>query len=600
MKTSTYCFNEKYSITVVLSKLPYYRGARRLPTAKDLHLRCENAVNILHAKHSCSFYSITIRLVPLSSRTADDEWRALPELVNGLSNALQKHYLVAGAVLGIEISQKVQGRSNTFMAGRPHVHIFLAVYNDFLSPSVFDVREDLSLNSSWDVQVKPVPSSTQAALSKDVCAALKYPLKDSRSQLMQEACSHYLNSTPAMIHSNNRLVGNPFVSLGEYLKLKGYPLSIVAHGNSIGVPSVQRYDRSGGFVVQSRLQMAAFIRNVCLQEGLAFYKGHLWRLESPSLYTWSRWISVTDFGARVLGNLDLPAAYLAKYHSSAAWVLGEGSSTKLEASTQVFPRLNFAAHHWEFNDGLYDLLTGDFITKAIPFTSASVHHRINFETLIFPNDLLAFMHKLCNPNQNVMKLLLALGSLFHELHSTRKESPALWLHGKSNTYKSWFLVNFLKTNFCADLVFGLPKQGDFKYASLCENTNRGVIFMDEFRSSNFTSESSSLISLLDNSPLDISRKHLPSKEIVSKHNWVVSTNESLNQTAWGGIDRIALTQRWLPIEFKKQKSKKSTDELKSLTEEFAGLGLLANYVYIKETYGREARLPGSWKLKALT
>jgi hypothetical protein len=297
--------------------------------------------------------------------------------------------------------------------------------------------------------------------------------------------------------------------------------------------------------------------------------------------------------------LHLPPAYLVKYHDSASWVLSEGSSKKLGPTISVFPRLRFQRHLWEFNDGLYDLIAGAWVTDFGPFTSASIHHRYSFDELPFPGGLLAFLKELTSPS-DCLELLVRLGSLFH-VCGDRKADPALWIHGPNDSFKSWFLRNFLRENFSETLIITLDRQkGPFRYASLLKAEAagiQGVIHSDDFRSADFRKEAGTMLNLLDGVPMVVQDKYLPGERLISKHGFVLSSNEGLAETEWSPIDRLALSKRFREVRFDKPSAK---DEafLEALLCEFPGLGLLCNYCY-NRNIGREIPLPKSWRFAEL-
>jgi hypothetical protein len=70
------------------------------------------------------------------------------------------------------------------------------------------------------------------------------------------------------------------------------------------------------------------------RNGLA--QDNLWTIQSPSRYTWTKSMPVSQFGV-LLGDLSLPVDYLMKFHEGAAWALKEGSDKKLGSTVSVFP-----------------------------------------------------------------------------------------------------------------------------------------------------------------------------------------------------------------------------------------------------------------------
>ena len=214
--------------------------------------------------------------------------------------------------------------------------------------------------------------------------------------------------------------------------------------------------------------------------------------------------------------------------------------------------------------------------------------------------MLAFLHELCGGSaDDLLELLVVLGRLFHEIDGDRKSEPCLWLHGVNSTYKSWFMMNFLKHNFSDALVHYVDRgSGPFRYESLL-GVNRGVIHIDDFRSEDFRSEAGTLINLADGVPFMAKRKYHVSELVISRHNIALTTNESPTSTVWSSVDVAALSKRFTAVFFNGPAHPVSKDFLLSLMPEFTGLALYCNYVYILRTYSRKTSLPRTWPLNGL-
>jgi hypothetical protein len=72
---------------------------------------------------------------------------------------------------------------------------------------------------------------------------------------------------------------------------------------------------------------------------------------------------------------------------------------------------------------------------------------------------------------------MVTGGLFHELDN-RKAHRASWISGDSNTYKTWFVNNFLENNFNQVLinVINLTRT-EFRYGRL-RGATEGILLLD--------------------------------------------------------------------------------------------------------------------------
>jgi hypothetical protein len=100
---------------------------------------------------------------------------------------------------------------------------------------------------------------------------------------------------------NTSLDNNPLLGLSENLIARGYGLTL--HSLAVGGVRVCPVIRDNP--MGSKLQMATLIRNVCLKQGMAWHKDNLWTIQSPSRYTWTKSMPVSQFGV-LLGDLSLP------------------------------------------------------------------------------------------------------------------------------------------------------------------------------------------------------------------------------------------------------------------------------------------------------
>lgn len=602
--------NKSLDLAKELAKRSRYVGPNKLATAKDLQLQCENAVMRHFKHHSGSFLFITLSLAPVPGKTLEEEWVQFKHLMPMFIQQLGQKYLLAGTVLGVEMYAKQKSRKS-IRAGRPHAHMVLFVYNDFLSPDVYDIRAALMQSQMLDLQVvsmrldidttKNKDGSTRTVQQQDVINQIRYCLKGATTKeqkpLLQPACQHYLQRPSLTININESIEQNPLRPLAEYLQSKNYPLVAESLTFQSTVPVVRRYDDDDN---GAKMQMAEFIRAICIQEGVAFYKQKLWKKGSHSYHTWVPWKHLSAFSTDVLSVAHLPTEYLQKFRKGAAWALTEGYEKRLDGPlVQVFPRLTLRSDLWEFDDGqLYDLAIGAFSGTTEAFLSTGMHHKIRFEEMGFPSTAIRFLKNLVENQKQLHQTLLALGGLFHEVQD-RKTHKALWIQGPSASYKTWFINAFLNKNFASVHIHRIPTLGisQFRYGRLIGETD-GVLFIDDFKSEAFK-EVGPLLNLLDGSPFVAEEKYKAGDLVEYKGGAAITTTQTMEQTIWQKVDREAIQNRCHLISFGTKKA--YTDQhLKRVKQDLVALGLLCNALFLKEIKGlSDAVVPQAWNKKKL-
>lgn len=600
----------RFNLKGELEKRKQYYGPVKMPNAKDLILQCENTVMLHYENHCGSFLFITISLAPTPGQSLDEEWIMFKHLITMFINQLSKRYLISGAIIGVEMFAK-QEKGKKGRAGRPHAHIVLFVYNDFLSPDVYDIRAALMQSQKLDLQIvsmrlgmdttKNKDGSRRTVQKQDVVNQIRYCLKGAATKekkpLLQPACLHYLQKPSLAIVVNTRIENNPIKPLAEYLQSKSLPMVTEALALVNLVPTVRRYDDDDN---GAKLQMAEFIRAICLQEKVAFYKGILWKKPNDSFHTWVPWKNLSAFSTDVLSVAHLPTEYLQRFTRGATWALTEGYEKRLSGPlTQVFPRLTLRSDLWEFDDGqLYDLAIGQFSGTTEPFLSPGMHQRVTFQEIAFPSTAIRFLREVVESQKQLQQTLLALGGLFHEVQD-RKTHKALWIQGPSASYKTWFITAFLNKNFARVHVHRIPTLGvsQFRYGRLVGETE-GVLFIDDFKSQAFK-EIGHLLNLLDGTPFVAEEKYKAGDLVEYKGGTAITTTQTIEQTVWAKPDRKAIQNRCHIIDFgaKKAYTKK---QLAKVQEDLVALGLLCNALFLNANKQlSQVTLPKAWNKKYL-
>jgi hypothetical protein len=114
----------KFDLKSALELRSDYQGPRRPPSAKDVQLHCENAVNQAYHNLAGSFVFVTVSISPSQNLSFDEEWDVFSQTLPRIINTFSRNYLLAGAVVGVEMYEKRKNKSCP-RAGRPHAHMLL-------------------------------------------------------------------------------------------------------------------------------------------------------------------------------------------------------------------------------------------------------------------------------------------------------------------------------------------------------------------------------------------------------------------------------------------------------------------------------------------
>lgn len=178
--------------------------------------------------------------------------------------------------------------------------------------------------------------------------------------------------------------------------------------------------------------MAEFIQAICLCEGIAVKScgKSRWEAITPP------WKDISAFSTDVLNHATCEKEQ--KFVQGGAWALNEGYEKRIGNTINVFPKLKLTSDLWEFDNGvLYDLSLGLILQTNQFLVSPSKHHRVDKDQVPYPQLALDFIsQRMRNQKQHLPRLLVTLGGLFHPVQD-RKTHPALWIQGRSNSYKSW-------------------------------------------------------------------------------------------------------------------------------------------------------------------
>lgn len=568
---------------------PTYRATPHKPKltlSREIEVQVKELIN----GHSGNGYKVSIGLGRPNGLSVHEEWKAFGPIITEVISAISQNFLIAGLVVGVEMYSKGKGKANT-KALKPHAHITILTYNDFLERPIVNL-ELVFLKQRLDFEVQWLKKS------HDITKSITYAVKSGNQDILIKATNHYYGINPVTVVTNQFVQNNPVQELIKVLN-RHYGINTVKAQYLMRVPSVGRFNR----VVKH--QMADFVRKMCLETGITFYKGWLLKRIEKSRYTWDKLAPVEASIALMTSAEGLSVTYKKNMYDSAKWILTEGNSSKskLNPVQTIFPRMRICPHLWEFKEGnVYNCLKGKLQFEPVldSFTSCSKYHPYEWEKLPQPT-LLVEALKLIIPDEKQQALLLiTLGGLFHRLEN-RKNHKGLWVSGASGTFKTWFIQSFLKANFNTLHVLQVSRtQTRFKYGSLI-GAEEGIVFLDYFDSADFR-KIAEFMALTDGQTIMIREKYKGSEEVTFKGHPVIISYEPIEKTMYNITDKAALKKRFNQTTFvqttdlNNQRLYELEILLKEKQIEWVSLAIMANRAFLRSKGERTVQTPNHWTL----
>jgi len=560
--------NDKQNLLVLFNQLVTYRTPKP-KTHKQIQIVFQNTATEFHHKHFGKAIFITFGLNNLTNRNIADEWNAFRIIMPKVLNLIDKHYTTAGFIMGIEMYHKNKGRANN-KSFKPHAHIVLFAYNEFMASPDYELSSQL-IQLGLDVKVDPLPQP------KDVANAMRYTIKSAADHLTNKATQAFMASPSTALFINTALKDNPLLKVENFIHIPTIPIHVHKAPLFWKVPSVIRHN-------DLKYSAALFLKLLCIQQKIGFYKTSLLKRKPGSCYTWQTWKPVNQFIDALAQEEHMPSSYKEFLLDNAPWIIREGATSNTDPIHTVFPRVTMSPHLWEFKFGqVYNFNTDECETTNLnEFISCSKYIDLTFKQLPEPTQLLEFINMLTQSQNETRLLLKTMGGLFHELTQSRKVQKALWVHGTNNTYKTWLVATFLDKCFHQLLISRVPQGASpFQFATLRGNNVQGVVFIDDFRSQAFKANAPEFLNILDGVPTSVQEKYKQSALVKYKGHFALTSNEQINTSEFKLLDQFALKQRFHEVQFLSSLQLKQISQYPSFPDDqWYALAILANRLFL--------------------
>ena len=616
----------KERLAVLCSTRP--KTFRAKDTSYDRLRKAINQCNrVLQDEHNCKTLFITTTFPP--EVDLEDDWKQIGSFIEEFKRYVSKHYLIVGGVIAVEPHRNSsltapKGKGKNTKAGRPHLHMILWLTHEFLSPGLAYL--DLALDDwGYNTRIKELKGHT------DVIKSTLYSLKERENLSLRSVCQEYLGwSHNVNIWVNHSDCESLFVYLKERIKS-----CFLTKEMYVECPTTRKYS-------EDDLQIAELFAKLFMKGGLAVREQMVYRRAPGTKYTWNVYMPLNQWISDRF-NFNLPVEYLRKLKHSANWILSGGSQTKQGPYFQLFPKLSLYMFYVEYTDCVYDFDRGDTTPfHQVPVNAATVcstPHTWN-ETPP-PWRILGLLYTLLargvdsrqnyldalkeikdkgwvkNWNQGLIdnseqhhlfvsaergekdftsffETLTYFGGLYHPKFA-RKQNPALYLEGRSNSFKTFLLEMIFKKLVGLENVDMLSRtKGRFNTSRLKKEDGQPyILFLDELRWDQLGMPFADFLALLDGKFVHTEKKWEKEQSGQLSGTIAITSNMGVGKTGKeqgpGGDflafeDRIALEARIRRVELhpllEPSYDDISPDFWRGLEDEALGFSILTNASFL--------------------
>ena len=485
----------------------------RKSVLKVLQQQTQNFILDAHDKAGIKAFEITLLFPEDQPTYLEESWF----LLQGRLFAIEKFFQslpVYAALVGIEVHKRSKNdprKENTkelpeykSLGGRPHIHICLLLFNDFLCPSTISLTKKLS-SITQNVDCVEVGFNSV----RQVKDWFMYCTKELKDELTQNFLKKYCNLESSCIlysghsQSNVRCVDlcSVFSRCNLRINLKSLrlfphfelPLLSGLEAPTIEFPLIPR--TKSNLVKVNHFMKALFLH----------YKLYLWpdkvhtcRLIPNSLCTYERYKPLSEIYSFLLQFFPIEVQELLTQPKALSLYMGEYAKYNLN----YLPVISVHSHLIELSDGIYNFLNGEYTrhSESTPslrdvenksyISCVSFWPHLSFDTLPWPSTPLSIVDRLYEkPQMNVFhRFCISFGNLFHYKQSllctstpgvqkTLGNNLSIYLYGPPGSGKSSLMEEILGLVLGPKVGFIRNHKGPYK---LCDIKNKSLAIFKEF------------------------------------------------------------------------------------------------------------------------
>ena len=293
----------------------------------------------LSDSHNATSFFFTISFKTVS--TIPDDWHSMISFIHTLKNEISRNYLVAGGFIGIEPHRnttlfKKTGKNTR--AGKPHLHMVLWFYNDFLSP---DINYFLEIIDFHKIQLQKTGLNVKMKRCKthlDTLKASLYTMKERDNTHLQAVCNHAQIPEAVQVWANNSDTRDLFYDLQKRLDNVGFHETLYSN-----TPTTRKTN-------DPAIQLGELFSKYFLRNGMAVFDNHVYYRVNDTHFSWKKGETLTQW-IDSIWDLKLPTRYLEMLKNNSAWIATQGNLRRQDCgSVKLFPQLSIDFSTIEFSD----------------------------------------------------------------------------------------------------------------------------------------------------------------------------------------------------------------------------------------------------------
>lgn len=561
---------------------------------KIIHSYVQDFVGGAHRDACTLNYLITI-LYP-NSLSVEKAWLCLENRICSLRSSLC-FLPVYSALIGIEVHKKsanpkvkaspVNLANRKTLKGKPHLHICLTLYNDFLCPDVIALRAMLRCEKLEDIEIQALLPDDASKHRFNVKKAFLYCAKELADPLTQSLLSKYtpFQSSCILLAGHKKSVSqceelvSVFTEVGLNLALETLNSS-----NKVELPFVKSTD-------SECLKVSNFVKGFLESRNWAIWedKLHVCQRIPGSIGTWEQGPALSELYSLMLREFPIKAQELLINSRSFNMFLKDYSKLNLK----WLPQVNVDSRLIELKDGVYNFKLGEMFNHGDWGLTSCASYWLNnsFNDLVWPKVSLSLIdnitHSALDETSKSNEFVLKFAEMFHDKEQNDK---VIYLHGLPGSGKSALMEAVLRQVFKDKVGIIGNYKNQFQFALI---KNKDIVILNEFNPSKVNYED--LLLLTEGNQLVLSRKY-ELDTVVNK-----PSDRKKHIVALGNLDPSfppALARRMEPFYLEKFNFGKTRAEEQafqnSLLAEAVSFCVFCNVVYLRSK-GLNPSIPISWQ-----
>lgn len=528
-------------------------------------------------------------------------WEKLIGRLNIIKKLLTKIPLYS-ALLSIEIHKIERGlklkkdkfnmrKESKNLAGRPHIHVCLTLFNDFMCPSTTTLTELFisELGSYVDIDFRELDKDNEKSKNFNIKNWFIYCTKELKSEKTQYFLNRYLGLKSSCFffcgHDDCFKQCNRVVESFTKCDLSLDSIKV----NSLISKFFPLIEKQRNEIVTISL----FLKGLLEKNQLAIWPGQtsLGQLIPGTQASWRKWVSLSDLyttiinflppiGKDVFFNMKAIHMYCREYQ---------------KLNFNYLPQLSIKSNLIELKDGIYDFQLGKISSvKEWGLTScASSWLTYEFNNLVWPEHCLSVVERFFHDANFTLSssefFICKFAQLFHqkEINDT-----VMYVQGMPGTGKSALIQAVLK-EVLGPLVVDIDNhKSAFQYSNAI---HAEILLFNEFNISNYHYES--LLTLMEGGEFEVNIKNVSSKLINTSD---ANRKKAIAISNYLAPTRGALFRRFEEVYLKPSANKFTIAEKKQfadkLLSEAVSFSVFCNIVYLSKK-GYQPSIPSNWKNK---